>query len=141
MDNLKNEFYNIKDLRIVMINKDYLDHNKDEYIRYFKDNFKFIVEKCTIEEKVDDKTLYNEFYTECITNEDFIKRTSSNPFSDVPKMFSIVSRIPSKYFTEEEIKLGKISAIRIYQILQEINTEKTMEEQVSGKELVLKKNR
>ena len=128
MKSLKNEIYDIKDLRIAMINKDYLEHNNDEYIRYFKDNFKFIVEKYTIEEKKDDNLLYHEYYTECITEEDLVERTSSHPFDDVPKMFSIVSRIPTKYFSEEEIKTGKINTIRIYQILQEINTSKELDD-------------
>ena len=138
MNNLKSEYYNIKDLRVVMINKDYLDNNKDEYIKYFKDNFIFIVEKCTIEEPTDDGILYHEYYTECVTEEDLIERTSSSPFDSVPKMFSIVSRIPNKYFTEEELNASKISAIRIFQILQEINLEKNLEEDTKVKKLTKK---
>lgn len=123
-----NTMYDIKDLRIVMIKKDFLESKNDDYINYFNDNVKFIVEKLVIEDK--DKKgnpYYSEYYTECITEEDFSTRTSYEKLDDVPEMFSIVSRIPGKYFTNEEIASGKISTIRIFKILQDINMEKTIE--------------
>ncbi len=122
MKNSNELLYNIKDLRIVMINKDYLEQKQDDYINYFNENVKFIVEKYTLEDK--DKyglPYYAEYYTECITEEDLSVRVSHKPFRDVPEIFSIVEDIPLKYLTEEEKETGKITTPRIFKILQDIN--------------------
>ena len=122
MSSLINTIYDLKDLRIVMVNKDYLVQKKEDYINYFNENVMFIAEKFVIEETdKDNKKHYSEYYTECITEEVLSERTSDHEFTDFPKIFSIVSRIPNKYLTEEEIKTGKISALRIYKLLQDIN--------------------
>ena len=123
MSNLRNTIYDIKDLRIVMINKDYIEQKNDDYINIFNENVKFIVEKFVFE----NGDHFTEYYTECITEEDLSVRTSNKEFTDFPKMFSIVSRIPTKYLTEEEIKTGKISSIRIFKLLQDINVKKEKE--------------
>ncbi|MBR3661116.1 MAG: hypothetical protein IKN63_04330 [Bacilli bacterium] len=138
MNSLKEKVYDIKDLRIVMINKNYVTSNKDEYINYFNENIKFIVEKQVFKDSDTNGNLcYHEYYTECVTEEDLLVRSSDRDFDYFPNMFSIVSRIPSKYFTKEELQNGKISTIRIYKIFQDINFCK---EDVKGKVKNLKKS-
>ena len=124
---MKNDetMYDIKDLRIVMLNKDYIKNNENDYINYFNENIKFITEKFLINEKTPGgNEYYAEYYTECITEEDLSTRISDKPFCDNPKIFSLVSRIPKNYFTEEELESGKISLIRIYKVFQDININK-----------------
>lgn len=122
MKNSNDLLYNIKDLRIVMINRDYLEQKQDEYINYFNENVKFIVEKYILEDN--DKyglPYYAEYYTECITEEDLSVRVSHKPLSDNPEIFSMVEEIPLKYFTDEEKETGTITIPRIFKILQDIN--------------------
>lgn len=127
MKNFEDMFYNIKDLKIVMINKDYVEKQEDDFIQYFNEKVKFIVEKYVIS-AIDEKGLpyYAEYYTECITEEDLSKRISRSPFRDIPEIFSLVMDLPLEYFTEEEIIDGKVSVKRIYKILQDININREM---------------
>ncbi len=128
MKNLEDMFYDINDLKIVMINKDYIEKQEDDFIQCFNEKVKFIVEKSVISDK--DKNglpYYAEYYTECITEEDLSKRISHRPFQDNPEIFSMVMDIPLDYFTEEEIMTGKISVKRIYKILQDINVNRKIE--------------
>ena len=121
-------FYNIDNLKVVMINKKFIEYKEDDYINYFNENVKFIVEKLLIEDK--DKyglLYYAEYYTECITEEDLSVRTSNKPFTDDPELFSYISDIPTEYLTEEEIKTKKISVMRIFKILQDININRSLE--------------
>lgn len=125
MNNLRDKLYDIKDLRIVMINKNYIEQTHDDYINYFNENVKLIAEKLVIETKDDTgKTNYSEYYMECITEEDLSFRTSKEPFTTTPKIFSVVSRIPTEFLTDEEFRTGKITTMRIFKILQDINIEK-----------------
>lgn len=124
MSNLKEYSYDIKDLRVVQINKNYIENHDNEYVHYFNDKVQFIVEKLNFEEKDDEGIYYSEYYTECITEEDLLKRISRKPIIDKPEMFSIVKNIPLEYLTEEEIKSGTIKTMRIFKILQDINVDK-----------------
>ena len=122
MKNTGNMLYNIEDLRIVMINKDYIEYAEDDNVNYFNENVRFIVEKVLINDTDSaGEPYYAEYYTECITEEDLSERYSSKPFQDTPKMFSMVSKIPNQYLTEEEKESGKISLKRVYKVLQDIN--------------------
>ena len=126
MKNKEDCFYNIKDLRIVMINKEYLEYGNNDYVNYFNGNVKFIVEKIIIDD-VDKFGLpyFAEYYTECVTEEDLSVRVDNKEITGKPKIFSLVSKIPKKYFTKDELDDGKVSIRRIYKILQDINvTEK-----------------
>jgi len=127
--------YDIKDLRIVMIDKDYIENRRENYIEYFNENIKFVVEKSVIE-SIDQYGLkkYSEYYTECITEQDLSVRSSNKPFDDFPKIFSIVSRIPPKFFTEEELATGKVSVMRIFKILQDINVNDRKQERREKRE-------
>ncbi|MBQ8891401.1 MAG: hypothetical protein IJ068_00850 [Bacilli bacterium] len=122
MKNTGNMLYDIKDLRIVMIDKDYIEYEKDDSVNYFNENVKFIVEKFLDNGK--DKNglpYFVEYYTECLTEEDLSERISHKPFKDEPKIFSLIETIPDEYLTEEELASGKISYKRIFKILQDIN--------------------
>lgn len=122
MKDLDELVYDLKNLKVVMINKNFLEQKNNDYINYFNENVKFIVEKYVIEDK--DKyglPYYAEYYTECITEEDLSVRQSHKPFMNDPDMFSLIEEIPEIYLTEEEIKTGKITVRRIFKILQDIN--------------------
>jgi len=113
--------YDIKDLRIVMMNKKYVEHH-DDNLDNFNENIKFIVEKQVIQSENNDKNkYYAEYYAECITEKDLSFRVGYEEFENVPEIFSFVSRIPSKYFTKEEIKSGRTTKLRLYKIFQDIN--------------------
>ena len=134
---MNNVMYNIKDLRIVMINKDYIEQHEDENLNNFNDNVKFIVEKTIIESADNDKNkYYAEYYTECITEQDLSSRVAYDEFETVPDVFSFESTIPDEYFTEEELAIGKVSALRVFKILQDINvTEKEVKSPVKLKKI------
>ena len=119
---MNNIAYDINDLRIVMINKDYLEKNDKESFNTFNENVKFIAEKIVIASSDNDKNkYYTEYYEECLTEKDLSVRTAYEEFESVPEVLSFVSRIPGKYFTAEEIKSGKITKLRLYKIFQDIN--------------------
>ncbi len=124
-------FYEIKDLKIVRINENYIEKHENDYIEYFNPKLIFIVEKCMIENKDNQGLSYfTEYYTECITEMDIYKRESNKPFKEEANVFSIIIDIPLEYLTDEEIKLGKISVRRIYKILQDINIKSLEKEKI-----------
>ena len=117
---LKNDFYNIKDLYVVRLDDAYVKKSRNEYIHYYNSDLKFIVEKISIE-KGGELPYYVEFYTECITELDLVKRSSKRQFKSIPKEFYYIEELPLEYLTEEEVQSGKISTMRLFQIFQEIN--------------------
>ena len=122
MGTLRDKIFNIKDLRVVTINKEYIEQHDDEYIRYFNEDVKFIVERLLIPYRDNNKKrFFIEYYTECITEEDLSIRESYNRFNDIPSIFKSVEMVPTDLLTGEEIKTGEISAMRIFKLLQDIN--------------------
>jgi hypothetical protein len=127
MINLREE-YDIKNLYIVSINKDYIETNKDDNVQYFNDGVKFIAEKfLEIKKDSDGKTIYYESYTECITEQDLSERYSEEPFHDIPDIFKTVIKFDSVYLTNEEKKSGKIRTMRLFKLLQDINMNKELD--------------
>ncbi len=122
MSKLNENFFDIKDLYVVKFKPEYSMNSfgKGEDTRYYNPNFQFIMEKFTIYDK-SGKNLEIEIYTECLTNEDITKRENSNITSEIPELFKSVEEFPKEYLTQEELKTGVISTLRLFKIFQELN--------------------
>lgn len=121
--NTLNESYDIKDLYVVKFKEKYLNKLgvSNEFVNYFKSNVKYIVERFKLTEN--DLFIY-EIYKECIAGEDFYSRESKKDILSIPKIFSYIQELPKEYLDEEEIKTGKVTSTRLFQIFQEINFRK-----------------
>lgn len=120
MSNLNNSVYEIKDLYIVKFNDQYVEKKDEEYMRYYNKNLNFIVEKFSTEH-TGELPFYIEIYTECISEQDLIKREDTKPFENIPSIFESLEKFPLEYLTKEEITSGLINSKRLFQIFQEIN--------------------
>lgn len=131
MSLLRENIYDIKDLYVVKLNdnyKDFLPNNKKEnddnkYIECFNPNFYYIVERCLIENK---PSGFYEYYTECIVGRDLFYRVIEKNDEKTPEIFREIYLFPKEYISKEELKQGKITTSRIFQIFQEINFSKTI---------------
>jgi len=123
MSNLKENIYDISDLRIGQLSDNYVI-KQDDSVKYFSNKIKLIVEVMLIKSRnMDDTINYTEYYSECLTGEDLFNRTAKQPFEDIPPLFASLEKINSKFLTDEEIKTGKIGTLRIFQVFQDINFE------------------
>ncbi|MCI5701324.1 MAG: hypothetical protein MR266_00910 [Erysipelotrichaceae bacterium] len=129
MSKITDNIYDINDIFVVKIKNDYKEINtNDGYIQTFNPNFCQFVERFLLD--TSDGLKYEmELYTECFTGETVSLRENINKNMNIPNMFEFMYPLPEKYLTEEEIKIGKIRTVRLYQIFQLLNYEmfKSME--------------
>ena len=132
MSTLTENIYDINDLYIVKLGEDYkryLPNNSKgdelEDVEYFNSNIYYIVERCLIENK---PSGFHEFYTECIVGRDLFYRIIERKDENIPEIFKEIYEFPKEYFSKEELKHGKITTSRVFQIFQEINFSKTIED-------------
>ena len=123
MSKITDNIYDINDIFVVKIKKDYKEINtSDGYIQTFNPNFCQFVERFLLD--TSDGLKYEmELYTECFTGETVFLRENINKNMSIPNMFEFMYQLPEKYLTEEEIKTGKIRTVRLYQIFQLLNYE------------------
>ena len=122
MSNFTDSYYDINEVSVVTLNEDYIENIKQDegYIKSFNPNLAFFVKRFYIQ-KEKNTPYYYEIYTECISGQDVYVREDTKKFRTLPKLFKTLKPFPIEYLDEEELKTGKVSFMRLFEIFQEMN--------------------